>query len=102
MKGVGLTYQLCATRAHCLHACSRLNRFIPTHITPCQDLIVKEGPQVWELLEKGAHIYICGDARRMAPGKPHPLTSLRSKPCVIQYCAACSAGLLRCRRCLTQ
>ncbi|GBF99888.1 hypothetical protein Rsub_12684, partial [Raphidocelis subcapitata] len=32
-----------------------------------QDLIEQQGPKVWELLEAGAYIYVCGDARRMAP-----------------------------------
>lgn len=32
-----------------------------------QDLIEKQGAEVWKLLESGAYVYICGDARRMAP-----------------------------------
>jgi sulfite reductase alpha subunit-like flavoprotein len=32
-----------------------------------QDLIQQQGAMVWELLEAGAVVYICGDARRMAP-----------------------------------
>jgi sulfite reductase alpha subunit-like flavoprotein len=32
-----------------------------------QDLILQEGPALWSLFEAGAHVYVCGDARRMAP-----------------------------------
>ena len=31
-----------------------------------QHLLLKNGPAVWEMLNKGAHLYICGDARHMA------------------------------------
>lgn len=31
-----------------------------------QHLLLKEGKHVWEALEKGAHLYVCGDARHMA------------------------------------
>lgn len=34
-----------------------------------QDLIKQQGEQLWALLDKqGAAVYVCGDARRMAPG----------------------------------
>jgi hypothetical protein len=32
-----------------------------------QDLVEAQGREVWALLEAGAHMYVCGDARRMAP-----------------------------------
>ncbi|XP_071945366.1 NADPH--cytochrome P450 reductase-like [Antedon mediterranea] len=32
-----------------------------------QDLLKEEADKVWKLIEKGAHIYVCGDARNMAP-----------------------------------
>jgi cytochrome P450/NADPH-cytochrome P450 reductase len=35
--------------------------------TYVQDLIRAEGNRVWQLLEAGAVIYVCGDASRMAP-----------------------------------
>jgi len=33
-----------------------------------QDLIAQQGAEVWELLEAGAVVYVCGDARRMVSG----------------------------------
>eukprot|EP00882_Tetradesmus_deserticola_P007733 GHRQ01008143.1.p1 GENE.GHRQ01008143.1~~GHRQ01008143.1.p1 ORF type:complete len:487 (+),score=250.54 GHRQ01008143.1:1459-2919(+) len=44
-------------------ACSRDG---PTKVY-AQDLILQEGPALWGLFEAGAHVYVCGDARRMAP-----------------------------------
>lgn len=32
-----------------------------------QDLIQQQGADLWQLFEDGAHVYVCGDARRMAP-----------------------------------
>ncbi|MEM1375283.1 MAG: sulfite reductase flavoprotein subunit alpha [Pseudomonadota bacterium] len=32
-----------------------------------QDLIRQEGAALWQAIEAGAHIYVCGDAKRMAP-----------------------------------
>lgn len=32
-----------------------------------QDLIRYEGEELWRAIEDGAHIYVCGDAKRMAP-----------------------------------
>ncbi|KAF8059389.1 cypD [Scenedesmus sp. PABB004] len=32
-----------------------------------QDLILQQGEALWALFERGAHVYVCGDARRMAP-----------------------------------
>lgn len=32
-----------------------------------QDLILEKGKELWQLFEAGANVYICGDARRMAP-----------------------------------
>lgn len=32
-----------------------------------QDLVKASGPQIWQLLQQGAHVYVCGDAKRMAP-----------------------------------
>lgn len=33
-----------------------------------QDLIASSGSELWPLLsEQGAHVYVCGDARKMAP-----------------------------------
>ncbi|MFD5438519.1 cytochrome P450, partial [Kitasatospora sp. NPDC127067] len=33
-----------------------------------QDRIAAEAAEVWELLESGAEVYVCGDGARMAPG----------------------------------
>lgn len=34
-----------------------------------QDLLRQQGSQLWQLMERcGAVVYVCGDARRMAPG----------------------------------
>jgi cytochrome P450 / NADPH-cytochrome P450 reductase len=35
--------------------------------TYVQDLVKAEAATLWELLQKGAHIYVCGDASKMAP-----------------------------------
>lgn len=35
--------------------------------TYVQDLVQEAGSQLWALLEQGGKVYICGDARRMAP-----------------------------------
>ena len=32
-----------------------------------QNLVTREAAALWELLQKGAHIYVCGDASKMAP-----------------------------------
>eukprot|EP00775_Hariotina_reticulata_P009541 gene9541-9705_t len=32
-----------------------------------QDLILQQGKVLWQLLEEGAYVYVCGDARKMAP-----------------------------------
>ena len=32
-----------------------------------QDLIQQQAQEVWRLLDAGAYVYVCGDARRMAP-----------------------------------
>ncbi|MDI6101407.1 cytochrome P450 [Actinoplanes sp. NEAU-A12] len=32
-----------------------------------QEALAEQGDAVWELLEQGAHIYLCGDGARMAP-----------------------------------
>lgn len=33
-----------------------------------QDRITAEADEVWEQLEAGAEVYVCGDGARMAPG----------------------------------
>jgi cytochrome P450/NADPH-cytochrome P450 reductase len=32
-----------------------------------QDAVAAHADEVWELLEQGAHVYVCGDGLRMAP-----------------------------------
>jgi cytochrome P450/NADPH-cytochrome P450 reductase len=41
-----------------------------------QDLILKERKKVWELIEAGARIYICGDGSRMEPDVKRALTRI--------------------------
>jgi sulfite reductase alpha subunit-like flavoprotein len=41
-----------------------------------QDLIKQQGQALWELLERGAVVYVCGDARRMAPGVAAAFTAV--------------------------
>jgi cytochrome P450 / NADPH-cytochrome P450 reductase len=36
-------------------------------VTFVQDRIAAEGAEVWDLLERGGRVYVCGDGRRMAP-----------------------------------
>ncbi len=36
-------------------------------VTFVQDRIAAEGEEVWDLLERGGRVYVCGDGRRMAP-----------------------------------
>jgi cytochrome P450 / NADPH-cytochrome P450 reductase len=35
--------------------------------TYVQDLVTAEAATLWDLLQKGAHVYVCGDASKMAP-----------------------------------
>lgn len=37
-------------------------------MTFVQHRIAAEADEVWELLEAGARVYLCGDGSRMAPG----------------------------------
>ncbi|WP_246609542.1 bifunctional cytochrome P450/NADPH--P450 reductase [Nonomuraea rhizosphaerae] len=41
-----------------------------------QDALAARGEQVWELLEAGAHVYVCGDGLRMAPAVRAALLAL--------------------------
>jgi cytochrome P450/NADPH-cytochrome P450 reductase len=41
-----------------------------------QDAIAAAGDTVWELLEQGAHVYVCGDGLRMAPAVRRALLDL--------------------------
>ncbi|MEU8147353.1 cytochrome P450 [Nonomuraea sp. NPDC048901] len=41
-----------------------------------QDAIAARGEAVWELLEAGAHVYVCGDGLRMAPAVRRALLAI--------------------------
>ncbi|MET8147211.1 bifunctional cytochrome P450/NADPH--P450 reductase [Actinoplanes sp. NPDC049668] len=41
-----------------------------------QEALAADGDAVWELLEQGAHIYLCGDGARMAPAVRGELAAL--------------------------
>ena len=41
-----------------------------------QHRILEQAQQVWQWLEQGAHIYICGDANRMAKDVHQALVSV--------------------------
>ncbi|MEW9550276.1 bifunctional cytochrome P450/NADPH--P450 reductase [Nonomuraea sp. NPDC050783] len=41
-----------------------------------QDAIAAHAGEVWELLEQGAHVYVCGDGLRMAPAVRQALLAL--------------------------
>jgi len=44
-----------------------------------QDALAADGDAVWELLEQGAHVYVCGDGVRMAPAVRGELASLHRR-----------------------
>ncbi|WP_433235111.1 bifunctional cytochrome P450/NADPH--P450 reductase [Streptosporangium sp. CA-135522] len=41
-----------------------------------QEAIAAEADTLWELLERGAHVYVCGDGLRMAPAVRQALTTI--------------------------
>ncbi|GII04154.1 bifunctional cytochrome P450/NADPH--P450 reductase [Planobispora takensis] len=41
-----------------------------------QDALAAEADRVWELLERGAHVYVCGDGLRMAPAVRRALAGI--------------------------
>ena len=47
--------------------------------TYVQDKMREDGKEVWSWLEKGAHFYICGDAKRMASDVEKTLVEIVSK-----------------------
>jgi sulfite reductase (NADPH) flavoprotein alpha-component len=44
-----------------------------------QHKMIEHGPQLWEWLENGAHVYVCGDATRMAKDVDAALTAVIRK-----------------------
>merc|ERR1711988_841459 len=44
-----------------------------------QDLISEHEAELWELLRDGAHIYVCGDAARMAPAVKNAIVDVAVK-----------------------
>jgi cytochrome P450/NADPH-cytochrome P450 reductase len=48
-----------------LFAC--FSRLADEQKTYVQDQVLREGAEVWKLLQSGAVVYVCGDASRMAP-----------------------------------
>jgi len=57
-----------------LHVAFSRNHGIPK--TYVQQLIKREEARVLELIHKGAHIYVCGDASRMAPSVQAAFTGI--------------------------
>lgn len=47
--------------------------------TYVQDLIRKESKKVWELIEGGAKIFVCGDGSRMEPDVKRTLVRIHSE-----------------------
>ena len=47
--------------------------------TYVQDKMREDGKEVWSWLERGAHFYICGDAKRMAADVEKALAEIVSK-----------------------
>ncbi|MEH0841192.1 cytochrome P450 [Micromonospora sp. CPCC 205711] len=41
-----------------------------------QDAITADGDAIWDAIENGAHIYVCGDGRRMAPSVRQALAGI--------------------------
>jgi len=41
-----------------------------------QHLLAQQQEDVWKILEAGGHIYVCGDARHMAPDVDHTLQTI--------------------------
>jgi cytochrome P450/NADPH-cytochrome P450 reductase len=41
-----------------------------------QDAVAAQADELWELLEQGAHVYVCGDGLRMAPAVRQALLDL--------------------------
>jgi cytochrome P450/NADPH-cytochrome P450 reductase len=41
-----------------------------------QDAIQEHGEEVWSLLEQGAHVFVCGNARTIAPAVRAALTAI--------------------------
>lgn len=65
-----------------------------------QDLILQQGPALWGLFEAGAHVYVCGDARRMAPDVRNAFKEM-AKSCGGRNAAAAESwmgGLLEAKR----
>lgn len=44
-----------------------------------QDKIIEDGEQIWQWLQEGAHIYVCGDANKMAKAVEDALLHLISQ-----------------------
>ena len=43
-----------------------------------QDRILENGKEVWEWMQQGAKVYVCGDAKGMAPGVANAFSALAS------------------------
>jgi sulfite reductase (NADPH) flavoprotein alpha-component len=44
-----------------------------------QDRMHQAGPELWSWLKDGAHVYVCGDAKRMAKDVETALTDISAK-----------------------
>jgi sulfite reductase (NADPH) flavoprotein alpha-component len=62
-----------------------------------QDRLREAGARVWELLQRGAHFYVCGDAGGMAPAVQEALLDIIAQHQVhsqapVQYLAEKASG----------
>lgn len=53
-----------------------------------QGLIRKERTKVWQLIEAGARIYVCGDGSRMEPDVKRALTHIHAEEMDVHASAA--------------
>lgn len=55
------------------------SRSVHSKKTYVQHEVVSQGSAVWQLLQEGAHVYVCGDAKKMAPDVKKAFTDICQK-----------------------